>query len=129
MRGSAVPFQREGDRVARLRIRRQWARRLKPPMFRRLFQVEVIRSLLAHDAEVEQISPFDIGEDRLVGLLKTCAELLGNLKTHMDLHSRMRDLIARAPRTSFRKCAYSLTPGTSKAVATVSYAHRFDKGR
>ena len=44
----------------------------------------------------------------------------------MHLHSRIRVLIARASRTSFKKCAYSLTPGTLKAVVTVSHAHKFD---
>lgn len=47
-------------------------------MFRSYSQAEVMESLLAHDAKVEEISPLDIGEDRLVGLLETCAESLGN---------------------------------------------------
>lgn len=41
----------------------------------------------------------------------------------MDLQSRIRALISRASRTSFRKCAYSLTPGTLKAVVMASHAH------
>ena len=61
-----------------------------------LVKAEVIRSVLAHDAEVEKISPLDVRESRLVGLLKTYAAL--------------RDAVSKKPACTYNRGYASGSP-------------------
>ena len=80
----------------------------------------------ADDAEVQQLSPVCVRDGGLVRLLEACV-IGGTASDRLEVrfprsggmranaHSRIRLLILRASRTSLRKWACSLTPGTLNA--------------